>query len=307
LKVFFKKLFYGKGLPWRAVRFGVLFAVGLGLSFMWFEKKFIYFPVRYPEGLWNPPEPIAAEGQVAAHVEDCWLTTSDGLKLHGWFCTPRRKTSKAWQPVPAEITLLWFHGNGGNLSHRYEMIQTLIPIPVNALILDYRGYGRSEGRPGERGLYEDARTAWNFLTRERNIAPDRIVLLGNSLGGAIAIHLATEVKPAGLIVQSSFTSIPEMASEVMPFVPRFLIRTRMNSIDRVPSIRCPKLFIHSPADDVVPYTLGRRLFEAAAEPKQFYKVENARHNETYIVGGQVYFQTIQRFVLACRPTQQPSS
>lgn len=147
----------------------------------------------------------------------------------------------------------------------------------------------------------DARAAWNYLTNERRVPANKIVIFGDSLGGAVAIDLATEVEPAGLIVQSGFTSISDMAAEVMPFVPGFILRTKMDSLAKIPRVSCPKLFIHSPNDEMVPYRMGRRLFDAAREPKQFYEVAGASHNEMDTVGGRVYFETIRNFVRSCAP------
>jgi fermentation-respiration switch protein FrsA (DUF1100 family) len=204
------------------------------------------------------------------------------------------------------MTLLWFHGNAGNISYRYDMISQLMALGIDIFIIDYRGYGRSEGSPSEKGLYLDARAAWNYLTAERKIPPERIILLGKSLGGVFAIDLAQQlqaegVKPAGLIVQSSFTSAAEMAAIVLPFYPRALLRTKMDSISKVRNIECQKLFIHSRVDEIVPFKLGHRLYEAACDPKEFYEVTNADHNSTYISGGRAYFETLRRFIESCQP------
>ena len=269
---------------------------------MWFEDKLIYFPERHPLGMWDVARVQARDGQVVPKIEDSWFSAEDGVRLHGWFCVPHRMEGGAAVPLSAERVLLFFHGNAGNITYRYDMIRMLMAVPVDLLIIDYRGYGRSEGRPSEEGLYRDARAAWDHLVRERQIPPDRIVLLGKSLGGAVAIDLASHVRPAGLIVQSSFTSVPEMASSLIPFFPRFLLRTKMDSISKIREVACPKLFIHSPADEIVPYRLGRRLFEAASEPKRFYEVPGAPHNETYLVGGEAYLHAIRTFIRSCAPT-----
>jgi fermentation-respiration switch protein FrsA (DUF1100 family) len=266
-----------------------------------FENKFIYFPSRFPEGNWQTDNLPAREGETVPVVEDCWLAASDGIKLHGWYAEPRKNAGGVLVPVAAEPLLLWFHGNAGNIADRYDMMRMLVHIPARIFIIDYRGYGKSEGSPSESGLYRDAQAAWDYLVATRNIRPDRIIIFGESLGGAIAIELATHVAPAGLIVQSSFTSVADMAATVIPGFPSFLLRTKMNSLERTPRVRCAKLFIHSPADEVVPYRLGRRLFEAAAEPKQFYEVAGAGHNDTYIVGGQGYLTAIREFTNACVP------
>jgi hypothetical protein len=197
------------------------------------------------------------------------------------------------------MVFLFFHGNAGNITDRYDMILRLMTLPVRVFIIDYRGYGKSEGRPSEGGLYLDAKAAWHYLVSKRVVDPSQIILFGKSLGGAVAIDLATHVEAAGLIVQSSFTSIPDMAKRLIPILPKFLIRTRMDSVSKIARVSCPKLFIHSPADEIVPYALGRRLFQTAAEPKAFYDVSGAPHNETYRVGGEAYLDVLRRFVQTC--------
>jgi fermentation-respiration switch protein FrsA (DUF1100 family) len=296
----------------RIARILAILAIAIVGLVMAFEDKLVYFPDKYPSGYWDEVETSGrvtngvAEGAFVPRIEDCWFTASDGVKLHGWYCTPLRRTGNSFAPVASGMTLLWFHGNAGNLSYRFDMISRLMALPIDIFIIDYRGYGRSEGSPGESGLYLDARGAWNCLTAERMIPPERIILLGKSLGGVFAIDLAHQlqaegVKPAGLIVQSSFTSAADMAAIVLPFYPRALLRTKMDSISKVRNIECPKLFIHSRVDEVVPFKLGYKLYDAACDPKEFYEIANSDHNSTYIRGGQAYFETLRRFVESCQP------
>lgn len=298
MKRILKILWTNKSFALRLTRIALMLVIGLLIMVMFFEDKFIYYPAKYPEGDWQI-EAFAREGEIVPEIEDSYFQASDGVKLHGWFCSPQRKVHGAFERAPSVMTLLWFHGNAGNISHRYDMLRALIKLPAQIFIIDYRGYGKSEGAPSEEGLYLDARAAWDYLTVERGIAPRRIIIFGKSLGGAAAIDLAGKVEAAGLIVQSSFTSAADMASQIMPFIPRALIKTKMDSISKIASIRCAKLFIHSPVDEVVPYELGRRLFEAAPEPKQFYEVKGANHNDTWIVGGKDYFEALRAFVEAC--------
>lgn len=268
---------------WLMARIALLLVVGLVAFVMLFEDRFIYFPTKYPEGAWD----VDGHGAASVKVEDVWFQTEDGVRLHGWYCTPRR-VDAAVQPQK-RMTLLWFHGNAGNITSRFGMVERLVELPAELFIIDYRGYGRSEGSPSEQGLYADA----------RGISSANIVVFGDSLGGAVAIDLATRVEPAGLVVQSSFTSIRDMAAEVMPFVPGFILRTKMDSLSKIASVRVPKLFIHSPADELVPYRFGRALYDAAPAPKQFYEVKGASHNETDTVGGRAYFDAIGEFVRSC--------
>jgi hypothetical protein len=195
--------------------------------------------------------------------------------------------------------LLFFHGNAGNVAYRYDLLRRLVTIPAQVLAVDYRGYGRSEGMPSEAGLYRDARAAWEFLSAARGVPAERIVIFGKSLGGAPAVDLASQVAPAGLVVQSSFTSIPDIAATLMPLIPRALIRTRMDSLAKIATVRCPKLFIHGSADEIVAYAMGRRLFDAAPGPKRFFDVPGASHNETHVVGGEAYLGALRDFVSEC--------
>ena len=286
-----------KEFGWRIARISMLLGACLLGYVMLFEDSFIYFPSKYPEGIWERAEPRARVGQIVAQIEDVQLTAADGVRLHGWYCTPLvGGAGGTLEGVETRATLLYLHGNGGNISHRRDFIEELVRLPVNVLIIDYRGYGKSEGRPSEEGLYMDARAAWDYLTTTRATPAAEIVIFGKSLGGAVAIDLATKVEACGLVVQSSFTSIADMAGEVLPFVPRFVIRTKMDSLSKIAAVTCPKLFIHSQADEIIPYRLGRRLFDAASAPKQFYEVKDAPHNLTNTIGGAPYYEALRAFI-----------
>jgi uncharacterized protein len=298
VKRFFKNLWSSRKPGWLSIRIILLLAVGLLAFVMLFEDRFIYFPSKYPEGAWDVERLRAGRGGVAPKIEDVWMTAADGVRLHGWYCTPQQTNDREASLTASKATLLWFHGNAGNITHRYPVIEKLLERGIAIFIIDYRGYGRSEGSPSEEGLYRDARAAWDYLVTERKVPSGNIIVFGDSLGGAVAIDLATKVEPAGLVVQSSFTSIKDMAAQVMPFLPTFILRTKMDSINKIARVRCPKLFIHSPADEMVPYHLGRQLYDAASEPKQFYEVRGASHNETDIIGGRAYFDAIAVFVRA---------
>ena len=301
VKRFFKNIWSSRKPGWLSVRIILLLATGLVAFVMLFEDRFIYFPSKYPEGDWNIEKLQARRvGEGSPKIEDVWMTAADGVRLHGWYCTPQQDEAAQSSPSASGMTLLWFHGNAGNLTHRYPVIERLLEQRISVFIIDYRGYGRSEGSPSEEGLYTDARAAWDYLANERKVPHANIILFGDSLGGAVAIELATKVNPAGLIVQSSFTSIKEMAAQVMPFLPTFILRTKMDSINKIGRVGCPKLFIHSPADEMVPYRLGRQLFDAASPPKEFYEVQGASHNETDMVGGRAYFETIGEFARSLR-------
>jgi fermentation-respiration switch protein FrsA (DUF1100 family) len=252
-----------------------------------FERSLIFFPTRYPIGSWDVEAVARGSG---CEIEECYFTTDDSVRLHGWWV--RRSEESRDDPL-----LLFFHGNAGNLSDRADLVLELANrLPAQVFVVGYRGYGRSEGKPTEDGLFLDARAAWRFLTDDRGVPGERIVVFGKSLGGAVAVDLAMDVDAAGLIVESSFTSIPEMAARHYPFVPKFLIRTQMNSLSKIGMVSCPKLFVHSRADEVVPYELGRKLYESASQPKAFHEVVGAGHNETWLVGGAPYIEAISGFL-----------
>lgn len=250
------------------------------------ERSLIFFPIRHPAGDWGFPDRARARGVV---VEDRFFTTEDGVRLHAWWAQAREAGAET--PV-----LLWLHGNAGNVTHRGDLVMDFAALPARMLLVDYRGYGRSEGRPSEAGLYRDARAAWRHLTVEHGIPPEHIVVLGKSLGGAVAAHLAAEVQPAGLVIQSGFTSVPDVARRIFPFVPRVLIRTRMDAATAVSRVRCPVMVLHSRHDEVIPYELGRGLFDAAPDPKRFVDISPARHNDTHLVVPGRYFEAMAAFL-----------
>ena len=281
--------------PWKryAISAAVLCAT-IAVMMPFLESSMIFYPTAWPDGFWDIEAVARGSGSV---IEDCYFSAEDGPRLNAWWC------HSAVAENDGGMVLLLFHGNAGNLSHRAELVLRLAALPAEVLIVDYRGYGGSEGRASEAGLYRDARAAWRYLTEERGLSEDRIVIFGRSLGGAVAVDLATQVRAAGLIVESSFTSVRDMAVRQFPFLPRFVIRTRMDSLSKIPAIDSPKLFIHSRSDEVVPYALGRKLFEAAPEPKRFYEVVGAGHNETWLVGGEAYFASLREFLAECDPAQ----
>ncbi len=246
------------------------------------EKFALYFPERVIEAT-PQSEGIA--------YEDVWFPASDGVRLHGWLV-----------PAPdAHITLLWFHGNAGNISHRVNNIKYLHRLlGVNVFIFDYRGYGRSAGHLwnlSEPATYRDGEGALAYLRSRNDLASTRLVYFGRSLGAAVAIELSREHPPAGLILETAFTSIPEMARIVMPYLPfPGLLWTKYDNLAKLPTIRVPVLILHGDQDEVVPHRLARRLFEAANPPKTFYTVHAAHHNDIYVVGGEPYFQAWGRFL-----------
>lgn len=242
-----------------------------------FQPRFVYFPYAALE---------ATPRDVSLRYEDVFITTDDHVRVHGWFLpheSPR-------------ATLLFFHGNGGNISHRLDSLLIFHGLGLSVLIIDYRGYGRSEGRPSEAGTYSDALAAWRYLVRDRNTAGEDIVLFGRSLGSAVAVWLASRHTPRALILESGFTSTADMGRHYYPFLPvKWLTRIKYDSLTRIGSVRCPILFVHSPGDDIVPYALGRKLYAAANEPKSFLEITGG-HNEGFLVSGKSYVEGLDNFL-----------
>lgn len=244
------------------------------------EKKFIYFPSRYPTGNWKP----LVHGSAP---EDLFFTTADGVRLHGWF---------VGRP-DAVASLLWCHGNAGNITDRLDNLQRLARLPLNILLFDYRGYGRSEGRPDEEGLYLDAVAAYDALASRPLVDSDRIFLFGRSLGGAVAAELATRRAAAGLILESTLTSAAAMAWRMFRPLPlHWVIKSRFDTMRCLQQLTLPILVIHGTQDEVIPLEMGKELFAAATNPKRFYEIAGAGHNDTHMVGGDRYFDELRRFV-----------
>lgn len=218
--------------------------------------------------------------------EEVYLSSHDGVRLHGWYI-PRDK---------AEEVVLFLHGNGGNISHRGASIEIFNRLGLDVLIIDYRGYGKSEGSPDEKGFYEDARTAWQYLIEQRGFKTEQIILFGRSLGAAVATKLAAEVGPEKLILESAFSRSRDMADRMMPFISRITVmRYPFNSMERIKDIHARLLMLHSPDDEIIPYDLGEKLFRAANEPKQFVKLKGD-HNNGFMLSQPKYEQALARFI-----------
>lgn len=248
-----------------------------------FQQSRVFLPGRYPDGIWEPQS-------FGLPARDVWFRSQDGTELHGW-----------WIPHPkARGTFLYCHGNTGNIAHRIGLFRHLRRLRVHLLAFDYRGYGRSGGTPTETGLYQDVRAAFDHLTEKVGEPPTRIILFGHSLGGAVAVDCARDRPAAGLIVQASFTHVRDAARAMFPTLPIHLAATRQfRNIDKVATIEIPKLFIHGDCDETVPVQLGRRLFEAAAEPKELYIVRRGGHNDLHLHGSVRYLRRIGRFRNRC--------
>ena len=192
--------------------------------------------------------------------------------------------------------MLFFHGNAGNISGRLESVQQFHQLGLNVLIVDYRGYGQSTGSPSEEGIYRDAAACWRYLTGTQGVAPQKIIVFGRSMGGGAATWLAAKEKPGAVILESVFTNVPDIGAHHYPFLPvRALATNQFDNKSRVDEIEAPTLFIHSRGDRIVPFTLGRQVYEAAAEPKQFLEIEGG-HNDGFLVSKEEYLRAIDDFL-----------
>lgn len=265
----------------RLGRYGLIIAAGWGgLSLL--ARRSVFYPMKYPEGWWQ------LQGRVGA--EDAWMTACDGVKLHGWFASP----------PGAKLATLFLHGNAGNVTHRGQAILAIREAGSAVLVLDYRGFGKSEGNPSESGVTMDAEAAFVWL-QKRGFPSERIVLHGESLGTAVAVDLATRTKCAGLVLEAPFTSASAVAGTVVPLLGRTLI-SGFDSLSRIRRVKAPLLLIHGTRDEVIPFRMGKELFDAANEPKQFWAVEGAGHNDLAETAGPAYAARLKEFCNSLQTT-----
>jgi hypothetical protein len=244
------------------------------------ENQLIYFPPRYPVGF-PPPQTYERE------VEDIWLRTGDEVRINAFYRS---------NPASKQV-LLWFHGNAENIGYDLVHLRALATIGVNILAIDYRGYGKSLGRPDEAGVYLDADAAYEYLAKQRHFRAQDIIIYGHSLGGAVAVNLASRRPCGGLIVQSAFTNARAMARRmlIIPLM-EYAVKSRFDSLQKIREVHAPILIVHGTRDEVVPFQMGQQLFAAAPEPKRFFPIEGAGHNDLMEVGGEAYLDCLRRFV-----------
>lgn len=247
------------------------------LLLYFFQKRIIFIPYR---------DIVATPSDIGLKFDDVYFRTQDGTSLNGWFI-PAAK---------AEYTVLFCHGNGGNISHRLDTIALYNRIPLNFFIFDYRNYGKSSGSLSEKGLYEDIAAAWKYLTETRKIPPEKIIIVGRSLGGSIAAHAAAEFAPGGLILESTFTSMTEIAGHRLPFLPvSCLLHYKLPTVENLAKVKCPVLIIASPDDTIVPFKYGKKLFAEAPEPKTFLQL-TGDHNDCYFLCRTQYIEALTKFI-----------
>jgi fermentation-respiration switch protein FrsA (DUF1100 family) len=222
---------------------------------------------------------------VGMDYQDVSIETADGVALHGWFIVGR-----------SSRVLLFFHGNAGNISHRLDSIRQFQNLGLSVLIIDYRGYGQSEGRTTERGIYRDADAAWRYLIEGRGTVADNIVIFGRSLGASVASWLAAQHQPLALIVESSFTSVPDIAQDLYPWLPvRWLSRFDHATRDYVRDVRCPILVVHSRDDEIIPFHHGEAIFAAANEPRTLLAIRGS-HNDAFLRDERTYVGGLRTFL-----------
>ena len=264
----------------------VLLVLGLLAGWLYFTQSSMIF---YPYD-----DLVATPADWHMQYEEVSFRSQDEITLHGWFI-----------PHPASKgVVLFFHGNAGNISHRGDSIAIFHRLGLDVFIFDYRGYGRSQGKPTEKGLYRDGAAAWDYLTNTRGIKDSNIVLFGRSLGGIVATKLASEVEPGGLIVESAFSSAKDVARKIFPVMSRLtVIRYDFDAVDYIQDVTCPVLVLHSPDDEIMPYSLGERLYRAANEPKEFVRLRGD-HNGGFLQSQPEYERKLESFILASGQPRQ---
>ena len=260
--------------------FVIVASYGLLIVVVYFmQDRMLYLPNVAGRALTMTPIDVGMDYQ------DVYIDTVDGVTLHGWFIVGQ-----------SSQVLLFFHGNAGNISHRLDSIRQFQELDLSVLIIDYRGYGQSGGKTSETGIYHDADAAWRYLTEDRGISASDIVIFGRSLGASVASRLAAKHQPMALIVESSFTSVPDIAQELYPWLPaRWLSRFSHATRDNVRDVRCPVLVTHSRDDEIIPFHHGEAIFTAANEPRTLL-VLHGSHNDAFLRDERAYIEGVRRFL-----------
>ncbi len=248
-----------------------------------FQRRFLYFPMR---------DFVASPADYGFEHEEVDLTAEDGVAIHAW-----------WLPVPdASRTVLFLHGNAGNVSYWIEVATVFREVGWNTLILDYRGYGRSSGSPTEEGTYLDARAAYLHLVKERGLDPSRIIVVGRSLGGGVATWLATNHPVGGLVLENTFTSIADIVATTFPLPGiRSFVRLGYPSLSRMATLDVPLLVIHGATDELVPFAHGKALFDAAPGPSKRFVELRGGHNDAFALSRADYVAALQVFAETLPP------
>lgn len=273
------------------LQIGALAYLGLAALLYFFQESLV-FQAGVDRNFATTP---AALGLQFAELA---VATDDGENLHGWHVPA---------PAPTRGLVILFHGNAGSIGHRLDYLKMFHTLGFDSLIVDYRGYGRSTGKPSEEGSYRDAEAIWRHATTTLAISPHRIALFGESLGGGVAAELASRHRPAALVLASTFTSVPDLGAQLYPWLPvRWLARVRYETLGKLSHIGCPILVIHSQQDDVIPYDHGRRLYEAATGPKRLLQIEGG-HNEGFVFGREAWVRVLDEFLVSVLPPGRPQT
>lgn len=244
--------------------------------------------IKYIElkGIFYPDKNIEfTPAWINLSFEDVYIQTEDKVKINAWFIHQNN----------AKYTLLFCHGNAGNIGHRLDKLLLLKDIGLNVFIIDYRGYGKSQGRPSENGLYLDAQAGYDYLVKTRHIVPEQIILYGESLGTAVVIDLASKAEIKGLIIEGSFSCGRDVAKSIYSILPSFLFSNQFNSLAKIKGVTAPKLFIHSANDEIIPLDLAKKLYRVTPEPKYFVEI-NGDHNNAFLDSREKYTSSISAFM-----------
>ena len=262
-----------------------LIIVSIVLLFVFYNKVenlYVFYPQTELE---MTPEDLHL------NYRNVYFHSKDGERLHGWFFSSDNDA-----PV-----ILYCHGNACNISNLLEYTGLLMKKDLQVLLFDYRGYGKSTGSPSENGIYMDTQAAYDYLVNKEKIPSDKIVLAGHSIGAAAAIDTATKNHVRSIIIESAFTSTKDMSKKIFPMnLISFLLPANYNNLEKIAKISVPKLFIHGQEDEIVPFEMGKKLFAISMEPKYFYPIKGAGHNDTFVIGGERYFKIIADFAYNSR-------
>lgn len=274
---------------------GAIFYVALIVVLYFYQGRMVFLADMPGRSLEGSPEDIGLA------YESVMIPTEDGEQIHGWYVPGS-------SGADTRGVVLFFHGNAGNISHRLDSIRMFNDLGVDVLIVDYRGYGESTGKPSESGLYSDGEAAWAYLEHQRNMAPDRIVIFGRSLGAVVAARVASRHSPAGLIVESGLTSGVDMAKRLYPFLPaRLLTRLEFPLVDFAREVSCPTQVIHSRDDEIVPFDMGEEIFEVLrGRDKTFLEIWGG-HNTGFFLSEPVYVPALEEFLEKTLQVQNPNS
>jgi fermentation-respiration switch protein FrsA (DUF1100 family) len=254
----------------------LLIAYSVIMGAMYFKQdSMIYFPEK---------DILQTPQNINLGYSEVNFPAKDGVNISGWHIPAN----------PERGVLLLCHGNAGNISHVTEHIRIFHEMGLSVLAFDYRGYGKSTGKPSEEGTYLDAEAAWDYLIRQGN-SPERIIVYGQSLGGAVAAETAVRKNPVALIIESSFTSMPDLGAELYPWLPvKLLLKYQYSTATKIGTIKSPKLIIHSPDDEIVPFQQGRMLYEKASQPRDFLEIRGG-HNDGFLLSGAIYKDGLMKF------------